>query len=82
MKKELPPFGITLPKYLENEALPWMIWIHYKGEECVACVNYERSLKAKRPMIDISYCMTKALNNIVLQTVAFNPKHFAKSKLN
>jgi len=73
---------VILPKYLENPSLPWMIWIRYKGEECVGLVNIERSLKAKRPMIDIHYCMTKALNNIVEKTVAYNPKHFAKSKLN
>ena len=73
---------VKLPKYLENPALPWMKWIRYKGEGCVGNVNIERSLKAKRPMIDIHYCMTKALNNIVEQTVRFNPKHFSKSRLN
>ena len=72
---------IGLPKYLENPDLPWMKWICYKGEDCVGLVNIERSLKAKRPMIDIHYCMTKAMNNIVERTVAFNPKHFSKSRL-
>jgi len=72
---------IELPAYLQNPALPWMKWIKFKGEDCVGCVNYERSLKAKRAMIDISYCMTKAHCCNVLYTVAFNPKHFSKSKL-
>lgn len=71
----------NLPKYLLGENLPWMQWVRFNSVECVATVNIERSLKAKRAMIDIHYCMTKALNNIVEQTVKFNPRSFQKSKL-
>jgi len=56
-------------------------WVNYKGEDVVASINVERTLKAKKAMMDISYCMTKAFNNIHLKTVMFNKKHFKKSKL-
>lgn len=56
-------------------------WVNYKGEDVVASINIERTLKAKKPMMDISYCMTKAFNDIHLKTVIFNKKHFKKSKL-
>lgn len=70
---------LGLPSYLQNPELPWMEWIRFKDEECVGIVNIERSLKAKHAMIDISYCMTRALNNCVLYTIKFNQKHFQKS---
>lgn len=70
-----------IPEYLQDEKLPWMIWVNYKGEDCVACVNYEKSIACGRPIIDISYCMTKAMNNNVMFSVNFNTDHFTKSKL-
>ena len=51
-------------------------WVNYKGEDVVASINIERTLKAKKAMMNISYCMTKAFNNIHLKTVMFNKKHF------
>lgn len=51
-------------------------WVVYKGETVVAQINYERSLKANRPIYDIHYCMTKAFNGIVLYTVQYDKKHF------
>jgi len=53
-----------------------MDWISYKGEVCVGSFNWEASKKAKRPMIDISYCLTKALNGIHLQTVQYDKNKF------
>lgn len=56
-------------------------WWTFKGETYFAMVNVDRSLKAGRPMIDLSYCATKAMNGIVLKTVQYSKKHFKKSKL-
>lgn len=43
--------------------LPFSLeWVEYKGEVVVAQPNYEATVKAKKPMLDISYCMTRALN--------------------
>lgn len=72
---------IELPEYLKDEGLPWMQWVKYKGQECVASVNYQKSVNARRPIIDIHYCMTKAHNGIVERSVNFNPLHFKKSEL-
>lgn len=52
-------------------------WVEYKGEVKFAMLNYERSLKAHRPMIDLGYCATELLiNNRVEKTVAYNRKKF------
>lgn len=66
--KDVPEWLIVVPY--------WMNWVYYKGDKCVASVNYEKSLRAHRPIMDIHYCMTRAMNNIVERTVNWNPEHF------
>jgi hypothetical protein len=56
-------------------------WLEFKGETYFGILNYERSIKAHRPMIDLSYCATQAMNAIVIKTVQYSEKHFKKSKL-
>lgn len=56
-------------------------WCRYKGEEMFGMLNYERSIKAHRPMIDLAYCATKGMNGNVLKTVQFTEKHFKPSQL-
>lgn len=51
-------------------------WCKYKGETCVAQFNLEASMKAGKPMLDLSYCMTQALNQNVLRTVQYDAKKF------
>ena len=58
-----------------------MDWCEYKGETVVAHVNWDRSVKAGKPIMDISYCMTKALNGVVLETVQWDKKKFRPSPL-
>lgn len=58
----------------------WMNWVTYKGEVCVCSVNYDKSLRAHRPIMDIHYCMTKALNNVVMKSVNWNLEHFKAHK--
>lgn len=52
-------------------------WCKYKGETYVAQFNLEASMKAGKPMLDLSYCMTQALNQNVLLTVQYDAKKFA-----
>lgn len=52
-------------------------WCKYKGETYVAVFNMEASMKAGKPMLDLSYCMTQALNQNVLLTVQYDAKKFA-----
>lgn len=51
-------------------------WVYYKDEKYFMSVNYERTIKAGKPMIDLHYCATKALNNMVLKTVQWDKKKF------
>lgn len=66
---------VETPEWLSNCPLVFD-WCEYKGETYFGAINYERSIKAKRPMIDLSYCATKALNCVILKTVAWNNKKF------
>lgn len=62
--------------------LPFAIdWVEYKGETVVAQINYEATKKAKRPMLDISYCMTQALNQNILFTAQWDKNKFKPSHL-
>jgi hypothetical protein len=72
----------TDPVYRMYMRLPFCCeWIEYDGETYVAQFNYEASKKAGRTMIDLSYCMTKALNQIIMRTVRWSPKRFGPSPL-
>lgn len=56
-------------------------WVNYKGEDIVIQWNYQATQKAGKPMVDISYCMTKALNQEIDQTVQWDNRHFKPSQL-
>jgi hypothetical protein len=70
-----------IPKFIWRCPILWE-WVEFKGETMFAGLNYERSIKSGRPMIDLFYCATTALNDRVLKTVQYDKKKFAKSKLN
>jgi hypothetical protein len=69
---DVPQWILKCPVYFD--------WTVYKGEMYFGMLNYERSIKARRPMIDLAYCTTKGMNGIVLKTVQFSKKTFSKSK--
>jgi hypothetical protein len=52
-------------------------WYNYKGETYFVSVNREATEKAGKPMMDLHYCATKALNGIVEKTVRFDKKKFS-----
>ena len=70
----------TGDKFLDHclSVAPVLEWVKFKGEDCVACLNFEASVRSKMPMVDVFYCMTTALNGCVLNTVRFD-KRFTKS---
>ncbi len=70
-----------IPAFLLDERIPWMKWVKYRGETCVADLDYEKSIRAHRPIINIHYCMTKALNGVIEQTVNFKPEYFKPENL-
>lgn len=64
------------------DRLPFVFdWVNFKGEDVVAQINIEATIKAKKPMLDISHCMTKAFNQIIIKTVQFDKSKFKKSSL-
>lgn len=56
-------------------------WIEYKGETFVSQLNFERTADAGKPMFDLSYCMTKALNQCIMKTVQYDKSKFIISRL-
>jgi hypothetical protein len=72
LTKDIPAFILRCPVYCQ--------WLKYKGETYFGMLNYERSIDANRPMIDLSYCATRAFNGIVMNTVAYDKKKFKESR--
>jgi hypothetical protein len=58
-----------------------MDYVEYKGEDVVIDYNFEATKKANKPMVDIYYCLTQAINNIKLKTVQWDKNKFKPSKL-
>jgi hypothetical protein len=56
-------------------------WVEFKGETVFIGANYEATKKAKKPMVDIFYCATQALNHNVLFTTQWDKKNFKPSEL-
>ncbi len=56
-------------------------WVKFKGETVFMGINYERTIKSKKPMVDIFYCATEALNDKVLFTTQWDKNKFAPSHL-
>lgn len=62
--------------------LPFAIdWVFFKGEDVVAQINYEASKKAGKPMLDISYCMTRAINQNIMFITQWDKNKFKPSRL-
>lgn len=61
--------------------LPFALeWVVYKGVDLVAQINYEATKKAGKPMLDLSYCMTRALNQSIDKTVQWDKSKFKESR--
>lgn len=64
------------------DKLPFVFdWVKYKGETMFAGFNYEATEKAGKPMFDLFYCATRALNHVVLDTVQWDKNKFKRSGL-
>lgn len=56
-------------------------WVEYKGKTVFMGVNFEATEKAGKPMVDIFYCATQALNHNVLFTTQWDKNKFKPSEL-
>lgn len=70
-------FKTNVPQFIVNCPVAFEWW-YYDEVQIFAGINYERSVSAKKPMIDIHYCATKALNGVVLKTVQYDKKRFRR----
>jgi hypothetical protein len=78
MKSDKATWKDLVPPFLRDDRIPIMEWVRYKGQVCVADLDYDKSIRAHRPIINIHYCMTKAHNGVIERTVNFNPGDFKK----
>jgi hypothetical protein len=52
-------------------------WVEYKGEIVFAQIDYEKSAKCGRPIIEIGYCATQVIvNNRIDATHNYCPETF------
>lgn len=73
----LPPSIVRMTK-----KLPLVFdWVEFKGETVFAGFNYDASIRARKPMMDIFYCATRALNHVVLFTTQWDKNKFKSSLL-
>lgn len=56
-------------------------WVKFKGETVFVGVNYDATKKAGKPMVDVFYCATRALNDVVLFTTQWDKNKFKPSHL-
>lgn len=76
---DIPDLDMNDPLVKMAMACPISLdWIKYKGEVCVGQYNWEESVAQGRPMIDLSFCMTQSLNQIIYATVPYEKELFRK----
>ena len=51
-------------------------WVFFKGEKYYTQVNFDATVKAKKPMMDLFYCATTCLNHAVLFTTQYDKNKF------
>lgn len=56
-------------------------WVEFKGETVFVGVNIDATKKAGKPMVDVFYCATQALNDNVLFTTQWDKNKFKPSHL-
>ena len=82
MTQEQLESEIPIPVMKMVEKLPVIFdWVEFKGETVFAGFNFDRSLRARKPMFDIFYCATSALNHMVLFTTQWDKSKFKPSHL-
>jgi hypothetical protein len=57
-------------------------WCRYNGRVFYADINFQESEKIGKPVFDLAYCATQALNGIYLMTREWDKKKFRRWKNN
>ncbi len=51
-------------------------WCVYKGQVYFAALNYQESEQRQKPVFDLAYCATKAMNGIFLRKAVWGKNKF------
>lgn len=70
-----------MPDYLKGV---WVIfdWCLYNSEMVFVSWNYEESEKRQKPVFDIAYCATKAMNGIFLNQRVWSKRFQPRPQIN
>ncbi|WP_460671679.1 hypothetical protein [Larkinella ripae] len=86
--KHFAPFGDEQSVEVDHrfqqiaDRVPFCVdWVTYKGETCFAGIDFEKSVRCGRPIIEVAHCATRYLNGVIIKTVNYDPKHFSPSHL-
>ncbi len=65
----------------ENKIPDWLTpdvivfdWCRYNGEVYFSSLNWDESERRQKPVIDLAYCATKAINGIFLKQRCWSKK--------
>lgn len=58
--------NFAMPKWMDGCPISYD-WVKYRGEVFFAVLNWEESDKRGKPVFDLAYCATKAMNGIFLK---------------
>ena len=67
----------ALPSWLHGCPLVFG-WCRYNGRVYFADLNFDESEKAQKPIFDLAYCATKAMNGIYLMRREWDIKKFSR----
>lgn len=71
-KKE--SFETRINRLIEKNKCPIVFdWVEVDSEVGFGQINYEKSYKTGKLLIDISYCATRAINQNIERTILYNP---------
>jgi len=64
---------MKIPAWLKDGVIVFD-WCTYNGERYFAVLNWGESEKRQKPVIDLAYCATKAMNEIFLKQRVWSKK--------
>lgn len=67
----------TTPDWLEECPLVYD-WCKFDGQIYFADLNFQESEKIGKPVFDLAFCATRAMNHIYLKREVWDPERFTR----
>ncbi len=80
-KKKDPVADLVIPSWLKNDVIIYD-WCEYNGEVYFGVLNWEESERRQKPIIDLAYCATKAMNFIFIKQRVWSKRFKHTTKAN